>query len=99
MTQYNEEPIFLKNYVEELVTNMLDELSVRGDFCTCRRCRLDMIAYALNRIPAKYVVTQTGEVYTKISHLEQQLEVDITVALTQAIETVSKNPRHDSHGS
>jgi competence protein ComFB len=98
MGQGKKEQIFLKNYVEELVSNTLDKLSKEGDFCTCPRCRLDIMAYALNHIPPKYAVTQLGEVYTKISYLEQQLEVDVTIALVEAIKIVSKNLRHDNSG-
>jgi len=98
MGRDKKEQIFLKNYVEEIVSNSLDRLSKEGNFCTCPRCRMDIMAYALNHITPKYVVTQLGEVYTKISYLEQQLEVDVTVALMEAIKIVSNNPRHDSSG-
>ena len=58
MGQNKKEQIFLKNYVEEIVSNSLDRLSKEGNFCTCPRCRMDIMAYALNHITPKYVVTQ-----------------------------------------
>lgn len=94
MTQLKEVPTFIKNYMEEAIFNKLYELAKDNDFCTCPICRLDIAAYALNCLPPKYVATKTGEVYSRASCLQQQFEVDMTVALLEAIKVVSHNPRH-----
>jgi competence protein ComFB len=69
-------------------------LEKRAEVCQCSRCRLDILAYALNHLPPKYIVTSKGETYTRISELASQFETDVIVALSKAIRHVSKNPRH-----
>ncbi len=88
--------MLFKNYMEEVVENTLDQILAHSkDICTCDRCRLDIKALALNHLPPKYVVTDMGYVYTKVNELESQFQADVTVAVTNALKTVRKNPRHD----
>lgn len=85
----------LKNYMEVLVFDVMDEvLQNKPDICDCKRCKLDIAAKALNSLPAKYVVSQHGEVYTKSSVLEQQSKTDVLSKVVAAIEHVKKNPHH-----
>ncbi len=87
--------MLFKNYMEEAVDGTMEEiLARRDDICKCERCRMDIKALALNHLPPKYVVTDMGYVYTKVNELESQFKADITVAVTNAIKTVRKNPRH-----
>lgn len=62
--------------------------------CRCARCKLDMMALMLNQIPSKYVVQDTGYVYSKINELVTQFKVDLTVAAVKAKEKVAMSPRH-----
>lgn len=64
------------------------------DICTCKLCLLDIASYTLNRLPARYIASHQGEVQTKISEFERQLQVDAISTITKAIRTVSRNPRH-----
>jgi competence protein ComFB len=85
----------LKNYMEKMVIkNMESQLEKRNDLCKCERCKLDIIAYALNHLPAKYVVTDKGSIYTRLEELEFQLNADITREVLKAIELVKANKRH-----
>ncbi len=85
----------LKNYMEDAVRDMLDDLMAkRNNICKCSRCRLDILAYALNRLPPKYVVTDKGHTYTRVAEMAQQFATDLVVALSRAIKHVNKNPRH-----
>ena len=84
----------LKNLMEEVVENVLDNLKSERSFCDCDICRLDIIAYTLNNVPPKYVVTKIGEAYSKVDHLHSQFKVDVTMALYEAIEVIKKKPRH-----
>jgi competence protein ComFB len=86
----------LKNYMEDAIRNTLEELLEKEvkDACKCSRCRLDIIAYALNHMPPKYVVTDKGHTFTRVAEMQQQFGTDIIVALTRGIKKVSKNPRH-----
>lgn len=84
----------LKNYMEELVMNKTDELLKLMNMCSCEKCRLDIVAIALNELPTKYVVSDMGELYTKLNELEQQFEIDVETAIVKAAVLVSKNPKH-----
>ncbi|HYE12102.1 MAG TPA: late competence development ComFB family protein [Patescibacteria group bacterium] len=84
----------LKNFMEEVVNKKIDSLLNIMNICRCEKCRMDIMAIALNDIPAKYVVTETGELYSKVRELEQQFEVDVETAIVKAALFVSKNPKH-----
>lgn len=89
--------MIFRNYMEEVVDSTMEEILGRADdICKCERCRMDIKALALNHLPAKYVVTDMGYVYTKINELENQFKADIAVAVTNAMKVVRKNPRHES---
>lgn len=84
----------LKNYMEELVVKKTDEILKLMSICKCDKCRLDIMALALNDLPSKYVVTEMGELYTKLRELEQQFEIDLETAIIKAAIFVGKNPKH-----
>ena len=85
----------LVNMMEHYVDERLAELLRQFDCCKCEICIEDMKAFALNRLPAKYVSTVSGQVFTRIQQeMECQPTVDLDVAILQAIESVSSNPRH-----
>ena len=88
----------LKNYMEDIVVEKLDEIlkNKEKDVCRCDRCRADMAALALNGLPSKYVVTSQGYVYTKLDQLGIQSKTDVIVLLEKAIKIVSNNPRHEN---
>ncbi|AZT90860.1 competence protein ComFB [Caldicellulosiruptor changbaiensis] len=85
----------IKNYMEEAVANMLDRVIENIDVCKCQKCKLDIMALALNRLPARYFVTKEGELFEKLSELEDQFYVDIVVAITAAAFVVKNNPKHN----
>ncbi|WHH59653.1 late competence development ComFB family protein [Petroclostridium sp. X23] len=85
----------LKNYMEEVVFNMMEGILKDINCCTCDKCLMDIAALALNDLPPKYVVTDQGEVYLKINALQQQFEVDATTAIIKAAVLVKRNPRHE----
>lgn len=86
----------LKNFMEDLVWQQLDEvLESHKNVCTCEKCRFDIVAVALNLLPPRYVVTAQGETYSKAMSLEQQFNVDIVTAISQAVQLVSSQPRHE----
>ncbi len=78
------------NLMEELVGSCLKEYILRhvelqnlgeGKFA-------DVMAITLNRLPAKYVSTEKGEVFAK-TQLRAQLESDVYKELSYAIEKVT----------
>ena len=84
-----------KNYMEDAVieelNGVLDQLK---GVCKCEKCREDMVAWALNQLHSKYVVTDLGHVYTKLNQLKTQAKADIVVQLMDAAKMVKANPRH-----
>lgn len=85
----------LYNYMEGVVKEELDKLLTDiEDICKCEKCRLDMAAFALNRMNSQYVVSNKGRVYTKLKELNTQSRVDIMTNLTRAILHVGKRPQH-----
>lgn len=85
----------LKNYMEDAVHYALEEiLAKREKVCKCSRCKLDIMAYALNHLPAKYVVTDRGHTYTRVAEMAQQFNADLVVAISKGLKHVEKNPRH-----
>lgn len=84
------------NYMEVLVEEELDNMIEKIGVCKCERCRMDIKALALNSLTPKYVVTDSGKLYTKISLLQQQFDVDVLAAITKAAMIVKENPRHEN---
>ncbi|MBU3179767.1 late competence development ComFB family protein [Clostridium psychrophilum] len=86
----------LKNYSEDEVTKLLDTILMRyDDICKCEKCKLDIKALALNSLSTKYTVSEQGELYTSaLSEVNKQQTIDVTTAITKAIEIVSANPKH-----
>ncbi len=85
----------LKNYMEDYVWQMLDEvLESNPSVCECEQCRFDIAALALNCLPPRYVVTTRGETFARIKSSEHQFSIDVVTAITNAIKIVSKQPHH-----
>jgi len=85
----------VRNYMEHMVEDELDMLfSETDDVCKCQKCKYDIMVWALNRLPPKYVITEKGRLYTKLKEQEIQFRADVVREITKAILYVSKNPRH-----
>ncbi|WP_353892535.1 late competence development ComFB family protein [Proteinivorax hydrogeniformans] len=85
----------LINYNEILVKQKLDELwKDKNSECRCKKCKLDVTALALNNLPPKYVVSEKGELYSKVDSFNVQASTDITSAVVDAMEKVKRKPNH-----
>ena len=86
----------LKNFSEVEVNKLLDSILTGYDnICKCEKCKLDIKAIALNSISAKYIVSEQGEIYTSaLTEVDKQQKINVTTAITKAIEIVSANPKH-----
>ena len=83
----------LYNYMEDIVKNVLEALfSKRDDICKCDRCRLDIVAWALNRLPPRYIVTDKGRLYAKLKEQEVQFRADVVTQITAAITHIAREP-------
>ncbi|MFV0496583.1 MAG: late competence development ComFB family protein [Candidatus Fimivivens sp.] len=81
----------MENYVEEKV----DRLLKNHAGCSCARCREDVIALALNNLPPKYVVSDTGALFVKVTQVDNISEVEITKQVAAAMKVVDESPHHD----
>ncbi len=86
----------LVNVMESIIDEKLAFMLKDENCCKCDRCMEDMKAMALNQLPAKYVSTHNGELFTKLNALMRQSSIDINVAVSYAIKTVSDRPSHDT---
>lgn len=86
----------ITNYMEALVYEALDGIMEGMGCCMCNHCRMDVAALALNSLTPKYVVTESGKLYAKISLLQQQFDVDVLSAITKAAIIVKQHPRHSN---
>ncbi|HHV73754.1 competence protein ComFB [Thermoanaerobacterium sp. PSU-2] len=84
----------LKNFMEEAVKDVIDNVLKDLDVCKCDKCKLDIMALTLNNLPPKYYDTEKGEVYTKVNELKRQFEVDIISQITKAAFYVNQHRRH-----
>lgn len=95
MNSVREVGLELKNVMEDVVASYVDEvLEQDQDFCGCHSCRLDVIAFSLNSLKPKYVVSPKGYVYAKMGELQAQFRADTVVAATKAMKVVGRSPRH-----
>ncbi len=85
----------MKNVLEPMVAREYAELLLAmPGVCRCALCREDVLVYALNRLPPRYVSTLAGEVLSEVHMDADQGRADITVALLEGIRVVAASPRH-----
>ena len=90
--------ILIKNYMEELVDQILNKLlEENADYahiCRCEYCIDDIKAKALNNIKPFYVTGKIGEVYGEYFKLENQNNTNLIMEVVKAIECVNSNKNH-----
>lgn len=85
----------LKNYMEVLVEQMFDTATKDIAICKCKKCKLDIMAIALNSLQPRYAVTHEGSVYVKLNMLGQQFSTDILSSLVRAAMIVKDDEHHE----
>ncbi len=86
--------IIMRNVSEDLVDLYLDDCIEKSGMCSCERCRADVMALALNQMPAHYVVTTSGDAYIRANATSSQAQADIITAIMSGINIVGVNPNH-----
>ena len=87
--------VMLRNFMETLVERALTETLPRfPDVCRCERCRLDMMAHALNNLPARYVVAERGLTHLNLEAESAQFASDVLYAVAAAVRLIGMRPRH-----
>lgn len=86
-----------KNFSEKQVELILHRaLADYPDICKCEKCLNDMAALVLNSVKPKYFVSEAGGIYTSaLNEINKEEEIYILSKVVLAIETVSKNPKHE----
>jgi len=85
----------LENCMEILVEQMFDQATKDMNICQCGKCKLDIMALALNSLKPRYAVTKQGAVYVKLNILEQQFSTDILSAIVKGAMTVQESQHHE----
>jgi competence protein ComFB len=84
----------IQNKVEVHVQEALQSLVGHfPGFCGCPVCNADVLVYALNRLPARYVASREGTVITELNLDKQQNRATIEVAVMDGIRKVMASPR------
>ena len=92
----------LHNTVEDIVISKVDEIfrtlveEESKKFCTCNQCRVDVICYALNRLPPHYIVSHRGVSRARrdiVSIKQQQQTADVVAMIHEGLKKVSHNQR------
>ncbi len=84
----------VRNIMETLVEERLDSAIEHNNGCPCECCRADAKAYALNKLPSRYVSRPKGGMITRIEAMRIQATADVVAAVVEAVNVVKKNPRH-----
>ncbi|MHB8836929.1 MAG: late competence development ComFB family protein [Candidatus Methylomirabilia bacterium] len=89
------EPVWVVNFPLEEGFRAVDAILRRDDTtCDCWNCRCDMVAFALNRFPARYGVEYQGRTHLIEEHRERMRD-ELTMFLDHAVRVVTTVPRHD----
>ena len=84
-------PMVVVNTMEAYVLGKMDELLERFSCCRCDRCKKDIVALALNKLPPRYMVLADGQ---PEPDMDPQTNAQVVAAMIQAVITVRTNPRH-----
>ena len=86
--------------LEEVVAQKYEELKAQvPGFCGCPLCRDDVLVYALNRLPPRYVAQRKGEVFSSVAMGSRQPKADISVVLLDGFRRVMAGPRPEHEGA
>ncbi|CUX49527.1 late competence development ComFB family protein [Clostridium sp. C105KSO13] len=89
-----EEFVFL-NVMEVLVEEKVIHYMEQFGVCTCSRCKADVMALALTKLPAKYVVVNRAAVSPLINFYSSKYAGQVTVEITKACIRVNEIPHHN----
>lgn len=84
----------IQNLIEARVRDSYQALAGRfPSFCGCETCRDDVLVYALNRVPPRYVTTAAGQTVSDVALGGLQDRTMIDVAVLDGIRRVGEAPR------
>ena len=86
----------MEDYVIRRVESLYKEFSEKKlawITCTCKDCKLDVIAYTLNHVSPRYIVSGRGVTHIASLPGTNQLKTDIDVIIMNGIRTISSLQR------
>lgn len=85
----------LKNHTEIVVQQVLQDYLRKNQLsCSCERCQADIMALALNRLPARYYVSSRGEIMTQWESQALPDQARIMSEVVRAAQQVNETPSH-----
>lgn len=84
----------VKNIIEKMVEDKLEQMLPELNCCTCDICKTDILCYSLNRLKPKYVSTEQGELLSRVDSISITYSASIMTEIAAAVEVVRKNPHH-----
>ncbi|MBR5486086.1 MAG: late competence development ComFB family protein [Oscillospiraceae bacterium] len=81
----------IANVMERVVLERLDDAFSKFKCCKCDRCRKDVVALALNKLPPRYIVVDEKDISSYAAMINT---AEVTTAIVQAVLQVRSNPRH-----
>ncbi|MCR4925531.1 MAG: late competence development ComFB family protein [Clostridiales bacterium] len=85
------QPTILVNVMENIVLEKLESVLSRFKCCKCDRCKKDIVALSLNKLPPKYMVIVEGQ---PTPDIDTQTNAQVITAMIQAVLAVREKPRH-----
>ncbi len=84
------------NYLEDIITIKIQQiLANKESVCRCDKCLDDMLAYAINGLPAVSYVTSDGGIHRQVQNLTNDaLKIEVATRCVKAVDIVSRNPKH-----
>ncbi|MEY8426328.1 late competence development ComFB family protein [Lachnospiraceae bacterium 46-15] len=84
------------NVMEELLKRQdIDRYMEQYKVCRCERCRADVEALTLTRLPAKYVAAKSGFGTSGMNYYENKYKIRILTEIIRSCVAVREHPRHD----
>lgn len=85
----------LTNMMEETVLAKIDQLWPSTNYCKCDKCKIDIAAYSLNRLPPRYVNSFEGKLIHRFDTSTAQMDAEITACVYNAIVKIGEEPEHN----
>ncbi len=82
------------NMMEKIVWDKAPRYMEQFGVCTCSRCKADIIALTLSKLPPRYVVVEEEALSPLKSFYEDRYAQDVSAEITKACIAVKKSPRH-----
>jgi uncharacterized protein YqgV (UPF0045/DUF77 family) len=75
--------------MEEIVDEHVKQIiACKTDICHCPECQEKIVAEVLSKVPAKYITSETGAMYTMIEQIRVEQASVILRYIMQAIENL-----------